>query len=73
MADGTAQKCGRVGSCHIYLKSLSSLFLKGFFVSGGEKGDGRVGYSMSSVYMSMGIFGSIKKKIFKQFFNKVSD
>jgi hypothetical protein len=23
MADGTAQKCGRVGSCHIYLKSLS--------------------------------------------------
>jgi hypothetical protein len=23
MADGTAQQCGRVGSCHIYLKSLS--------------------------------------------------
>ena len=23
MADGTAQKCGRVGSCHIHLKSLS--------------------------------------------------
>ena len=21
MADGTAQKCGRVGSCHIYLKN----------------------------------------------------
>jgi hypothetical protein len=23
MADGTAQQCGRVGSCHIYFKSLS--------------------------------------------------
>jgi len=22
MADGTAQQCGRVGSCHIYFKSL---------------------------------------------------
>jgi hypothetical protein len=30
MADGTAPQCGRVGSCHIYLKSLSAM--KGFFV-----------------------------------------
>jgi hypothetical protein len=30
MADGTAQKCGRVGSCHIHLKPFS--LLKGFFI-----------------------------------------
>ena len=30
MADGTAQQCGRVGSCHIYLKKPFSLFWKAF-------------------------------------------
>ena len=34
MADGTAQKCGRVGSCHIYLlKPFTLNCLKGFFMS----------------------------------------
>ena len=32
MADGTAQQCGRVGSCHILLKRLSDLRRKGVFV-----------------------------------------
>jgi hypothetical protein len=31
MAHGTAPQCGRVGSCHIYLKSLSDFFQRGFF------------------------------------------
>ena len=35
MADGTAQKCGRVGSCHIYLKDPCvysvRVFLCGYF------------------------------------------
>jgi hypothetical protein len=31
MADGTAPQCGRVGSCHIYLKSLSEM--RGFFIA----------------------------------------
>ena len=31
MADGTAQKCGRVGSCHIHLKKPFRK-LRGFFV-----------------------------------------
>ncbi len=30
MADGTAQQCGRVGSCHILLKKPSSLFWRAF-------------------------------------------
>jgi hypothetical protein len=25
MADGTAPKCGRVGSCHIYLKAVQEI------------------------------------------------
>ena len=33
MADGTAQKCGRVGSCHIYLlKPFTLNRVKGFFM-----------------------------------------
>ena len=33
MADGTAQKCGRVGSCHIYLlKPFTQSIVKGFFM-----------------------------------------
>ena len=33
MADGTAQKCGRVGSCHIYLlKPFTQSSVKGFFM-----------------------------------------
>ena len=32
MADGTAQQCGRVGSCHILLKKPFRK-LRGFFVS----------------------------------------
>jgi len=31
MADGTAQQCGRVGSRHIYFKTLQ-VYLKGFFM-----------------------------------------
>ena len=30
MADGTAQQCGRVGSCHIYLKPFHPAFFNGF-------------------------------------------
>ena len=32
MANGTAQPCGRVGSCHIYLKEPLHLFAKALFV-----------------------------------------
>ena len=32
MADGTAQQCGRVGSCHILLKTLSIKLEQGFFM-----------------------------------------
>jgi hypothetical protein len=32
MADGTAPKCGRVGSCHIYYQAFQFL-LKGFFIA----------------------------------------
>ena len=31
MADGTAQQCGRVGSRHIYFKTLQ-VYLKGFLL-----------------------------------------
>ena len=31
MADGTAQKCGRVGSCHIYLLKPLCFITRGFF------------------------------------------
>jgi hypothetical protein len=31
MADGTAQQCGRVGSCHIYLK-MPHICLWGIFI-----------------------------------------
>ena len=31
MADGTAQQCGRVGSCHIYLQRASQYLLIGSF------------------------------------------
>jgi hypothetical protein len=31
MADGTAQQCGRVGSCHIYLKKPFELVFKRLF------------------------------------------
>ena len=35
MADGTAQKCGRVGSCHIYLlKPFTIKPVTGFFIKG---------------------------------------
>ena len=32
MADGTAQKCGRVGSCHIYSKNPFYLIVKRVFL-----------------------------------------
>ncbi len=35
MADGTAQKCGRVGSCHIYYLNPLHLFEWGFFMGCG--------------------------------------
>ena len=35
MADGTAQKCGRVGSCHIYLNALTKS--RGIFRLGEER------------------------------------
>ena len=33
MADGTAQQCGRVGSCHILLNQPLHLFVKAFFMA----------------------------------------
>ena len=35
MADGTAKKCGRVGSCHIYLNRPGALLHTGRFLFGG--------------------------------------
>ena len=32
MADGTAQQCGRVGSCHIYFKKPSDLCQEAFCI-----------------------------------------
>ncbi|WP_205195667.1 hypothetical protein, partial [Chitinophaga sp. Cy-1792] len=32
MADGTAQQCGRVGSCHIYFKKALVKFTEAFLI-----------------------------------------